>query len=350
MSETAYTVRDSPATVERIERDLDRIVQCVRAADRRVRAVVLTGGFARGEGAVLDGAPQNDYDLIAVRSVGPTRQPYPRVRAQLEAELGLHVDLAPVPAWRLPLVPASIFWYETALRGRTLWGEDVLHRLPVRDAGDLEPSEGLRLLVNRAAGLLLVTARPATADPGGHRLQAAKGLLAAMDVHLLRVGAFPPSQRERHERFSALHRDGSLAHIGDVEAEWFHWAYDFKVDPGNAAPRAPLAAWRAARRAILRAVPAALDHAGLASLLEYGRNDGWLDRLQAARNLRRRPPGLRFAWNPTGKVRVATIRLLGATPDAVVRPEVAARCLGEARPALANPVARLEALRGVTLQ
>jgi hypothetical protein len=301
-----YTVHDTARVVARIEADLDRAVQEVRAADPGLKALVLTGGFARGEGAVLQGKPQNDYDLVALRGLGRPRTPYAKVRARLEQALGLHVDLQPVWAGRLPLARRSIFWYETALRGRALWGDaSLLERIPVRDPARLEPEEGLRLLANRAAGLLL-------AEPEGQdhalRLQAAKGLLAALDAHLLALGRFAPSQRERWAQAQALLPRAPFA----ARADWFAWGFAFKVDPGGAPPADPRQAWRAAGEAILEAVPVALRHARLPSLAAYARRDALLDNALFRLQARRVPGAVRWAPHPSGTLRLATLALLRA--------------------------------------
>ena len=342
-----YTVADTPQAVARIEGDLADVVATVRAGDPRLRSLVLTGGFARGEGAILDGRPQNDYDFVAVRGTGPSRRPYPKMAAELEARLGLHIDLAPVPAWRLPLTARSIFWYETARRGKVLWGEDLMGRIRTRMAADLDPREGLRLLCNRAAGLLLVTPSP---SPHAHRLQAAKALLAALDAHLLAQGLFAPSQTERWSFAAPALRHNPLRR----QASWFAWAYRFKVDPGNAEARDPRLAWKAARRAILAAVPVALRHAGLPDLDAYAHKDGLADHLVYLRKASAVPAP--WTLNPTGRVRVGTLRLLEACPD----PKVSAgdlraslgRLAARARPDAvdADPVRLLDRLRHATLQ
>lgn len=340
----AYTVDDGPEVVGRVEADLDLVLRTVRRGDPALRSLVLTGGFARGEGAVLGGEPQNDYDLVAVRGRGRPREPYDAMRTRLEGRLGLHVDLAPVPAWRLRHAPPSIFWYETAARGRVLWGEDLLGRLPARAPADLEPTEGLRLLVNRAAGLLL-----ATPDDGlDKRIQASKALLAALDARLLAAGAFAPSQTERWHRFLELRARGSS--LGLEEPDWVDWAYRFKVDPDNAPRRDGSGAWRAAARTLLAAVPAALRHAGLDSLEEYARRDGLLDRLYYLRRAATVPGARRLVANPTGRVRVATLRLLEASLDGSVRPEDARRCLQGVVRHQEPTVGVLDGLRRATLQ
>lgn len=342
-----YTVRDSPAVVARIEHDLARVLAVVRAGDRGLRSLVLTGGFARGEGTVLGGVPQNDYDFVAIRGLRPPRVTYARIRAELEAELGLHIDLAPIPAWRLRWTAPSIFWYETALRGRVLWGADLLGRIPVRRWQDLDAAEGLRLLVNRAAGLLF-----ATEAESAHavRIQAAKALLASLDAHLLAQGVFAPSQTERWRLFERLHAAGTLpAGLERLEPS-LRWAYHFKVDPSGSPERNAEEAWATARQAILAALPAALHHAGLASLEAYARHDGWLDRLVWQRRAHGVAGSRRRSLHPTGRVRVATLRLLDASQAGRVQDADAARFFAPVARLRGKPLLTLQALRQATLQ
>lgn len=336
----SYTVQDTPSIVARIQRDLETVARRVQEADPHLRALVLTGGFARGEGAVFQGEPQNDYDFVAIRAARPGGSDYGRLEQELSQELGLHVDLARVAAWRLRRARPTIFWYETALRGRTLWGEELLGRIPVRTVEAIDAAEGLRLLVNRSAGLLL-----ATGAIGDHarRIQSSKALLAALDARLLARGIFPPSQRERYETAQAL--PGGPAALG-LDPGWLAWAYAFKVDPEHAPPMESWEAWKAARGAVLDALPLALHHAGLPSLERYARRDGLLDHLVflwRSRGLRGRR-GLLL--NPTGKVRVATVRLLEACPDGRLPRDAVPRQLGDSP----DPIGRLNALRRATLQ
>lgn len=343
----AYTVHDTPDVVTRIEGDLERVLDVVRDGDPGLRSLVLTGGFARGEGAMLAGAPQNDYDFVALRGLRRPRLAYAAMADRLEAELGLHIDLAPIAAARLPFVSPSIFWYETALRGRVLWGDDLLGRIPVRSATDLDRAEGLRLLVNRAAGLLLVTD---STDAHAHRIQASKGLLAALDAQLLAAGSFAPSQTERWDRLAALRRLGQAPRALEHDGDWLDWAFRFKVDPEAAPVRDARQAWRAARRAILRAVPVALRHAGLTGLDAYARRDRLVDRAVYWRRSAGVPQARRLAAHPTGLVRVATLRLLEESPDGQVRAESAQRCLRPMAHSAEEPLRLLDGLRRATLQ
>lgn len=346
MSEAGYTISDTPSRVRRVESDLGRIQEAVVEADPRLRSLVLTGGFARGEGAMVDDVPQNDYDLIAVRSVGRPRVPYPRLRSRLEAELGIHVDLAPVGGWRLPLARGSIFWYETAMRGRVLWGEDLLSKIPVRDPSRLDAEEAIRLLCNRAAGLLLVTKQ---SDPHAYRIQASKGLLSAMDVRLLARGLFAPSQVERRRQYLERMRNGSDGPMGAWEP-WLDWGFSFKVCPESSLHKDPNEAWRAAARAVLSSVPLALEHAGISSLEELAKRDRWADTIVYTARSGRVPGARRLRRHPSAEVRVATLRLLEASLDGKVPWSEASRLLSPLASVNGDPLGTLEGLRRATLQ
>ena len=338
-----YTVNDTPDVVDRIDRDVGRVLSEILEWDPSVVSLVLTGGFARGEGAVLDGKPQNDYDFVVFRGFGRPERSYAKMREVLEQRIGLHIDLAPVSTFRLPFLGKSIFWYETALRGRVIWGENLLGKIRTRRPEDLDPAEGLRLLVNRAAGLLLASE---TTDDHLRRIQASKGILAAADAHMLARGVFPPTQTERYEELSTM-----LASDRPVQLDkaWVDWAYRFKVDPANAPLVDAAEAWRRAAQTILAAVPIALHTAGLASLDDYARRDGLLDHLVYYKRAVK-IPGARLVLNPTGRVRVGTLRLLEASLDGRISLEEAKRCFAPVARRFDEPVRTLDQFRTATLQ
>lgn len=342
-----YTIHDTPKVVARIEHDLDHVVDTVRNNDPHLRSIVLTGGFARGEGTVANGEPQNDYDFAAIRSIGRPDVPYDEMTDRLERAIGLHIDLAPIPAWRLRWVRPSIFWYETAHRGRILWGEDLLDRIPVQEPSDLDRTEGLRLLTNRAAGLLLATRKP---TPHAYRIQAAKGLLAALDANLLATGWFPPSQTERWYAWRTLQARNQQPSTLTPYEDDLEWAFRFKLAPDQQPPKNPQHAWTTAAHAILESIPPALDHAGLPSLEAYKQEDGILDHLHYALKAPHLDEDTHLTINPTGTVRVATLRLLEDSLDGTINRHDAYRHLLPIATVHNEPMDTLDALREATLQ
>ena len=241
----AFTEKDDPKAREAIERDLRAVCAAVQKADPRLAALVLTGGFSRGEGTVRDGRPVNDYDLVAVRRALGGDARYRELGHRLSRDVGIEVDLLPVARARLPHVGRKLFWLDARLGGRVIWGEaDALDRLPRFEAKDLPRHEAARLLGNRAAGLLL--ALPTKGDPQPPEqcdLQATKAALAAMDAILISKGAYAPRMRERLALLN-----------GHPDHATFARAVEWKL----AGSWQPLGAawWRETRDVLLRAVDA----------------------------------------------------------------------------------------------
>jgi hypothetical protein len=136
----------------------------------------------------------------------------------------------------------------------------------------------------------------------------------------------------------------------EMAAPLVAWAYRFKTDPSTVGHRSSVDAWMGARRLLLHAIPAALAHAGLPSLDDYARHDSLLDRATYAWRARRVPEARRWVLDPTGRVRVGTLRLLQATEDMQVDPDVAARCFAGVARFGAEPLRSLEAMRQATRQ
>lgn len=282
--EFAFTENDDAKAREVIERDLAAICDAVAAADPKLDALLLTGGFSRGEGTVRDGRPVNDYDLVAVRRAWGGDARYRELGHRLSRDVGIEVDLLPVARARLPHVGRKLFWLDARLGGRVIHGDaDALRRIPAFDAGDLPRHEAARLLGNRAAGLLL--ALPTRDDPQPPEqcdLQATKAVLAAMDATLISRGQYAPRMRDRL-RMLEEHPDHAT----------FARAVDWKLAGAWRSLGAPW--WREARDALLRAVDAtrARDVA-----------DGFPERAVHALKAKR------AAWNPSQAIRLEAWDLL----------------------------------------
>jgi hypothetical protein len=167
-----YTLKGSPELDARIDSDLRRISEAVR--DSRYgslyRALVLIGGYARGEGTpfLVNGkqVPFNDYDLVVVSKPLNRRQ---RAGVQsdlrgwestLSAELNLPVDLCLYPENVLRQAEFSLLNYEMKYGHLVVWGEqDIIGLLPEYPHDRIPLSEGTRLLMNR--GKLLLDVRRA---------------------------------------------------------------------------------------------------------------------------------------------------------------------------------------------
>lgn len=299
---------------ERIRSDLVRIVDVARA-DRHLAALLLTGGFSRGEGTVRGGLPVNDYDLVAVRSRPGTSDVAAKVE-RLGDDLGLHVDYLEVWRPRLRFVQPKLFWFDLRHGGRVLWGDArALEEVPAFAPGDLRPDEALRLLANRAAGLLLARGAAGPAVD----VQAAKALLAVAEARLVVAGRYAPTVAERVLRFRRIAEQDPTSALA---LPWVERAAAFKLDP-DAAPLASAEAWDAARVHLLAALPE------VAKATPYRSVERWLGRGTPEEALwytaRSKGTGLkRFVRRPTARARRIALALL-ERPDGV--PDAARRDL-----------------------
>jgi hypothetical protein len=215
---------------EQLEARLNRI--CGSVADRvleiigkrPVEAILLGGGYGRGEGGVLRTAsgdePYNDLefyillkssDLLATRRFGPGIH---HAAEQLSADAGIEIELKLLPLPKLCRAPVSMFYYDLISGHRAVYGTDewlracehhrAAHRIPLY--------EGTRLLMNRCSGLLFAQERlarpefkPEDADFVGRNL--AKAKLALGDVALTMRNQYHWSVLERHKRLRKLSAD-----------------------------------------------------------------------------------------------------------------------------------------------
>lgn len=298
-----FAERETPEARARIGEDLDLIARVVCAADPALHALVLTGGFSRGEGTVREGRPVNDYDLIAVRGRPGGDALYRRLGQELTEALDLEVDLMPVWRPRLPRVGRKLFWLDVALGGQVIAGEaHVLRELPPMSAAEMPPHEAARLLGNRAAGLLLALPGPrAPLDARQVDLQSAKAVLAAMDATLLHQGKYGARLRDRLEMSR-----------GHPHHATFAAAVEWKL---GGSPEASRVGWEEAASVLLDAV----DQTG-ARRVHDGAAEVGVHALRARR----------LRLSPSQRVRLAAWELLEASrfpegPDPEAARDVLAR-------------------------
>lgn len=164
MAPRTFARHGSAAFNDRLNDAMERLASDVRDSLReRLTALVLGGGYGRGEGGVVlrDGVehPYNDLDLTLVvgkrdfeglRSLPPISEKY-------AAGLGIHVDFSrPLTEGDVRSWPHWLMWTDLLHGHMVLWGEpDILrHLAPAEVWGPPPPEEALRLLLNRGAGLL----------------------------------------------------------------------------------------------------------------------------------------------------------------------------------------------------
>lgn len=240
--EFPYTEHDTPPLRRRIQRDLGYVARRVHAQDPHLVALVLTGGFSRGEGTTRHGEPVNDYDLLAVRERPGGGLFYRQAGLRLTEELGIEIDLLPVWRARLPYVGRKLFWLDVRMGGRIVSGDpDALRRMRGFSATQVSRAEIARLLGNRAAGMLLsLPSEGEPPDPHQRDLQATKAVLAAMDATLIHRSLYTAKMRDR-VALTVDHRDHDT----------FATAVEWKLRPSHPLPTNW---WEKSRDALLRAV------------------------------------------------------------------------------------------------
>ena len=213
---------------------------------QQFRALVLIGGYARGEGGFrhVDGKPEpyNDYDYFVVVG-GMTTAAVQLLKAQLlelghvlTARVGVEVDLAVLRVEALSRAEYSLMHAEMLWGHRVVAGDAAtLAAMPRMPFAGLVLAEFTRLMLNR--GSLLLMNRNALATGTSREPQQReqfmkylfKAVLACGDARLAAAGQYHPSYSEKWQRLQRLHWDGQehflLQYRMALEAK-FHPAYE----------------------------------------------------------------------------------------------------------------------------
>ncbi len=208
---TTYARQASAEFNARLDAALQRLAGDVKRALRgNLIALVLGGGYGRGEGGVVRVGgveqPYNDLDLILVvgRKKAVPQDALGAIRRGYGAELGVEVDFGrPLTLRDIQRWPRWLMWQDL-LNGHTVLAgpPDVLRaRAPSALQRPLPPIEATRLLLNRGAGLLWATrvlrGVEDPPDPDFVRRNYFKCALALGDALLIAHGRFATPYRGR---------------------------------------------------------------------------------------------------------------------------------------------------------
>jgi predicted nucleotidyltransferase len=196
------TLSRDAAAEARIERDLRALsVALTSSIGSKIRALLLVGSYARGDGGATANGAYNDFDLVTIvpRDDAALRAELARFGEEWTARLGVHVDVWPFEERKLKAIPPTLFWLDVSLGGvRVLAGDrsvdEHLHGIKPRD---VPLSEGGRLLANRAVGLAISNLEGPRATDESLARHAHKAALACGDVRLLAADRYAPSLKAR---------------------------------------------------------------------------------------------------------------------------------------------------------
>lgn len=260
------TVRGTDALEARLWALLDRIAETARTVvpDDVLRALVLLGGYGRGEGGVVheDGEerPHNNLDLLLVtreealglrgrattKSLGQELQ---RVLARIGDEAGIGIDVGAIGDRALTRAPCLVMWSDMRQGHRTLAGDArfVPSLASFRPAA-VEVDDVARLVANRVTLLVINRAllrRGAMALTPEVRAAVVrhgmKAIVGVGDAFLFARGLYDGSYLVKRDRMRAL-GDQAPAELQELYEEAI--AYRLAPDP-RAAPstHAALSIW-----------------------------------------------------------------------------------------------------------
>ena len=210
-------------------------------------AVVLGGGYGRGEGAcvVIDGAeyPYNDFDLFVITKRA-MRLPdsIQALRDRYQQRLNVEVDIGkPIPLHAVQRLPHTLMWQDLFDGHRVLYGDRriLIARKPSYLDDPLPPVEATRLLLNRGSGLLQAIissyrmqqdAQQRPPDADFIRRNHQKCALALGDALLIVHGLYRPPLSLRLEAIENVARDLTLPQTDQI-VEAYRAAAEFKLHP-----------------------------------------------------------------------------------------------------------------------
>jgi len=230
-----------------------------------LHAVVLGGGYGRGEGGVLHtpsgGKLYNDLDFF-VFSQGADSSAAARIDRALkeislrhEKVLNIAVDFGPVKNIETLHRVSSTLMFQELLRGwLPVWGQAELEKwIPALEPASLPFSEAVRLLLNRGMGLIFAGEylKNGRDDPDFIVRNMNKAILGGGDALLIASGCYTWHGRDRVAVFADFSAKEGLP------PEWaslYEKAFRWKLEPVPVLPDDPEHVWRGCRHFYLDCV------------------------------------------------------------------------------------------------
>ncbi|MFX0196252.1 MAG: hypothetical protein ACFFCW_09040 [Candidatus Hodarchaeota archaeon] len=237
-----YTIHKDPRIDETIEGHMDYVTK--RLIDtfgkHQVEAIVLIGGFGRGEGGVIinekEIRPFHDYDFALVPKGKLLNE---KQLMQLSGEFEERFLINEVSLWqitnkRLTTAPLTVHNYEMKCGHKVIWGNQLIFdTMPEYNSHDIPLFEATRLLYNRALDFMkaqhLLNKKSPTIREKVYFLNSCnKVTLAIGESILLWQKKYHFSYRKRRDLFRRI-RD--LPFGDDSIVSSLTHAIDFKLNP-----------------------------------------------------------------------------------------------------------------------
>jgi hypothetical protein len=237
MKEYNFTIYNDYKVNERIREDLSKIKTVILREFFDVEALILVGGFGRGEGGVIivDDIvkPINDYDIVVVSEEKILPQKINKIRKKLAEEIGIWwVDISIFNKRKLQKLKTSIYSYDLKYGGIVFFGNpEILNLIPRMVASKIPLIDGEYLFITRLWTFLGPFSteflnRKLTKDESFFLAnQMSKAILACVDVLLLSKGCYHVSYAERNKIVKNIFPD--MVEYFVV----FDWALETKLRP-----------------------------------------------------------------------------------------------------------------------
>ena len=329
---------EAPALREQLREHFGRAatsMEALRAAG--AEALVLGGGYGRGEGGVLrseEGTEKLFNDLDYFLFCANPRHPEVLVwvtefERSESAALGVDVEVKCLRRSRMEAAAVDMLLFDLALGHHVVWGpSDYLRPFAEAVRGARLPLvEATRLLWNRGSGLFFAQCAIAAGDAGEvafRNLQKAK--LALGDAWLLGKGEYTPLCADRAERVAAQDDLPSA----EVVSTWHREAAAFKERPHPPPPGAAIAETAGRLRGVWITYWLALESARLGHQFEsaeayakhperlFPESPRWRNLALALRDRLRRGAWLHPVWDyPRSALMRALPLLVDGQPEAV---------------------------------
>jgi hypothetical protein len=221
-----YTILEDPGADKAVQEVLDLVVKRIlqSVGQKRVKAIVLIGGFGRGEGGVYrDGSHYrlvNDLDMMVflngyagIRPLRPIEQSLERLGEELLPDCpGLkQLDISVARPLALRTVPNLVSHYEVKWGHKVVYGAvDLKRMMPKLEGKNLSTFDGTIYFFNRGSGLLISALSyfkgclQERKFQENFELEIQKACLAMGDAYLLLPGRYDVSYRKRLENFQEI--------------------------------------------------------------------------------------------------------------------------------------------------